>query len=62
MKQNVHTVLPRADVALGRFHRALKRIMRVSKADLREMLVEEEAAKRNRPKPGPRPKRTVSEA
>jgi hypothetical protein len=55
--RDTDTVFPQADIAFGRFRRALGKVMRVSKADLKQMLEVEEAANSGRSRPGPKRKR-----
>jgi len=56
MTQIKDTVFPHPDVAFGRFQRALRRVMRVSKSELKATLAAEEGAKAGKPRPGPRRK------
>ncbi len=41
----------------ARFEQALRRVLRVSKSDLDQMLAEEKIANQGKPKRGPKPKR-----
>ena len=45
------------DGAMGRFEDALRKVMQVSKEDLKKIQAEEEAEKADKPKRGPKPKR-----
>lgn len=44
---------------MDRFRSALKKVMRVSKDDLKEILAEQKAANADKPKRGPKPKRST---
>ena len=44
------------DETMGRFEDALRKIMQVSKEDLKKIQAEEEAEKADKPKRGPKPK------
>jgi hypothetical protein len=39
------------------FDSALRKVLRVSKSDLNQMLAEEKKAREGKPKPGPKPRR-----
>lgn len=59
MADKTGTVFPPPDVAFGRFQNALRKVMRVSKSDLKQMLANEEASKAGRVKPGPKRKQAL---
>lgn len=50
------------DQAMRNFSTALRRIMRVSKADLSEAMEKEKASRQGKPKRGPKPKRVSGRA
>jgi hypothetical protein len=45
---------------MNNFNDALRRVLRVSKAELKKRLSQEEASKAGKPKRGPRPKSSTS--